>query len=187
MREEDAKKPAEIQQDETKLIEFLNKGRLTDSEQREFAQVKERLKLRKESKLVDLAPKHKANKENGQQLFIERGCLSCHSHNGTAKEGVTSEALFGPNLSQVPAKFGSSATARRWLISWIINPQAHSPRSRMPQTHLTPKEASDVAAWLLDQPATEVGEEWNNFKIETPPWTENLARVYLTRMLPRAT
>lgn len=192
LREQDTKDPAEIQKDETKLVELLNKGRLNDAEQREFAQVKERLKLRKESKLVDLAPKHKPNMENGQQTFIERGCLSCHTHNGTANQGITSDALgsdstrlFGPNLSQVPAKFGDSVTARRWLISWIINPQAHSPRSRMPQTHLTPEEASDVAEWLMKQPAQEVGDDWNTIKIDPPKRQEleNLARVYLTRML----
>ena len=51
------------------------------------------------------------------------------------------EAIFGPNLSQIVDKLGTKKgdkeSARIWLIQWIMDPQVHSPRSRMPVTHLT--------------------------------------------------
>src|SRR5262249_33601013 len=41
-------------------------------------------------------------RENGRRLFTERGCLACHSHEGTTQsvEGfpaVDGQAVFGPN------------------------------------------------------------------------------------------
>ena len=37
------------------------------------------------------------------------------------------------------------------MIQWILNPTISHPRTFMPYTHLTIDEASDVAAWLLNQ------------------------------------
>lgn len=131
--------------------------------------------------------------QNGRQLFTERGCLACHSHEATAKaEGgvpaVASEADFGPNLSRLAAKIapervdakgGIDEAKRRWLIQWILNPQVHHPRTRMPYTHLTPAEAADVAAWLLEQKA----EGWNQPDVPEPSTAllTELARVYLLK------
>ncbi len=176
---------ADAQKDMTRLEELINMGRLSKEEILELADVKMRMKLRKETKLVDLAPNHKGDAKNGQILFIERGCLSCHTHQGTEDKNLMSEATFGPNLSQLPAKLGKSEAARTWLIQWIMNPQVHSPRSRMPQTHLTAQEAADVAAWLLGQEAKELGAGWDKVSVTQPTKEEmeTLARVYLVRML----
>ena len=77
------------------------------------------------------------------------------------------EAQFGPDLSQLVGKLGTGklgkkpnepASSRNWLIQWIMDPHQYSPRSRMPVTHLSGKEAADIAAWLLAQsPASAVG------------------------------
>lgn len=185
--EADAKNASAAQKDETRLVELLNVGRLNKDEQAEFTALKKRMKLRKETPLADLAPGYKGSKDKGKTLFIERGCLSCHAHQGT-ESVVSSEAVFGPSLAQVPAKFGKSEEKRRWLVQWIINPQVHSPRSRMPQTHLTPQEATDIAAWLLEQDAEGLGADWANVAVPEPEPKElqDLARVYLTRMLSAA-
>jgi mono/diheme cytochrome c family protein len=131
--------------------------------------------------------------QNGRQLFTERGCLACHSHDATAKaEGgvpaVASEADFAPSLSRIAAKIaperfdpklGIEEAKRRWLIQWIFNPKVHHPRTRMPYTHLTPEEAADVAAWLLEQKV----ESWDQPDVPEPSsdaLTE-LARVYLLK------
>jgi mono/diheme cytochrome c family protein len=130
--------------------------------------------------------------KSGRQLFTEKGCLACHSHEGTFKPldkfpGVVSEQDFGPNLSQIAAKIapnnGDPEGKRRWLVQWIMNPNVHFPRTRMPITHLTPTQASDVAEWLLSQP---VG-EW---KVQDPPAPEadaleRLARIYLEKTMGR--
>ena len=134
----------------------------------------------------------------GRNLFSEKGCLACHIHEGTQTDakmagltlpGVTSTAQFGPNLSRLAAKLGTkpgdTESARRWLIRWVLNPNAHFPRTRMPITHLTPTEANDVALWLLSQ---KVDDSWIK---ETPaaPTTEDLkslARVSLSRSFTRS-
>src|SRR5262249_44004141 len=128
--------------------------------------------------------------KRGRQLFSERGCLACHSHEGTTKGGsrdapaVTSQAQFAPDLSRVAAKLtpqlGEGKDAgRRWLVPWLVNPNVHHPRTRMPITHLTPEQANDIAAWLLGQ---KVG-DWSGPTPKQPTVKElaALARVHLAK------
>src|SRR5262249_13703653 len=103
--------------------------------------------------------------ERGRFLFTVKSCLGCHSHQaletpkgkpadwGSYFPAVHSEAMFGPNLSQVAAKLGKSDkdSARIWLRQWIMDPHVHSPRSRMPVTHMDAREAADIAEWLLSE------------------------------------
>src|SRR5579871_699730 len=131
--------------------------------------------------------------QDGRRLFTERGCLACHSHEATTKDeggvpAVTSEADFGPNLSRIAAKIaperfdpklGIDEAKRRWLIQWILNPQVHHPRTRMPYTHLTPEEAANVAAWLLEQKPE--GWEQANVPDPSPEVLAELAKVYLLK------
>jgi cbb3-type cytochrome oxidase cytochrome c subunit len=123
-------------------------------------------------------PADKKERERGRRLFSERGCLACHRHEGTTKAAgdvpaVVSEADFGPDLSHVAAKLGDGTgneAARRWLVQWVLNPQFHHPRTRMPYTHLSPEEASAVADWLLSEGREAKGEE--------PPPVANPLRTY---------
>jgi cbb3-type cytochrome oxidase cytochrome c subunit len=134
-------------------------------------------------------PADKKERDRGRRLFSEKGCLACHQHEGTTKPGadvpaVVSAADFGPDLSHVAAKLGDgkgNEAARRWLVQWILNPQVHHPRTRMPYTHLTAEEASAVADWLLSE-----GRDW---KGDEPPPLDNplatykaLARLYLSKV-----
>src|SRR5262249_18620976 len=124
------------------------------------------------------------------------GCLACHVNTATEKGGqgtpaVTGHATFGPNLSEVAFKLGTKAgdraSARLWLIQWVLNPNIHHPRTRMPVTHLNEKDAADVAAWLLEQGkewADGEGKQFFDLKVE-PPSTDTLKR--LARLLLRRT
>lgn len=178
------------------------KAKLTDKETKELDTLTREARLRKVVPLRDIVPGYKGKPEAGRILFSERGCLACHSHDGThaaqLKPGdsqyapaVMGEALFGPNLSQLKAKLMSKKDdeerARKWLIQWVLQPQIHSPRSRMPITHLTPTEAADIAAWLLAQEPTDLGEDWKTLTVKEPGKEElhNLARVYLVRLLSK--
>lgn len=153
--------------------------------------------------LVDLAPGHQADEKRGRILFSERGCLACHMHDGTARSqgrsrdpeyspGITSDAQFGPNLSQVVAKLGSKAgdplSARNWLIQWLVDPTVHSPRTRMPSTFLTAPEAADIAQWLLTREPSDLGDDWDKVQVQRPglKQLQDLAAVYLVRLLSRA-
>src|SRR5262249_40562222 len=151
-----------------------------------------KLQLRGVQVLKDLMPAgHKPDAAHGRQLFSERGCLACHSHQATeAAQGkagdkdfvpsIHGEAIFGPNLShlvdKLGAKRGDKDSARIWLTQWIMNPSVHSPRTRMPVTHLTAAEATDVAAWLLAQKATDEGAEWADLTV-LPPDTNDLRKL----------
>jgi cbb3-type cytochrome oxidase cytochrome c subunit len=197
---EDRQNPEKARKDETRLIELLNLPRMDKEEQAEASALKARMKYRKEVKLVDLAPGYTGNAEQGRVLFTEKGCLACHTHDGTNLADpknlvptIKSDATFGPNLSDIAAKLvpnaldnpGQREAARKWLIQWIVDPHVHSPRSRMPVTHLTPHEAADIAAWLFNPgPVPGVSEAFAE-KVPEPAKNElhALAKVYLTRML----
>src|SRR5262249_47820529 len=97
---------------------------------------------------------------------------------------VVSEATFAPDLSRLAAKIApeldGADAKRRWLVQWIMDPHIHSPRSRMPVTHLKPDQAADIAAWLLSQPA----EGWNqdeSLPLASSKSIDDLARVYLLK------
>jgi mono/diheme cytochrome c family protein/cbb3-type cytochrome oxidase cytochrome c subunit len=137
--------------------------------------------------------------DHGNRLFREKGCLACHVHDaikrgGTDEDGRPLPAIenatadFGPNLSRLAAKLGTAAgdkaSAHRWLVQWIIDPKVHSPRTRMPITHLDVKEASDLADWLLAQPA-----DWEGNDVAAPSTDtlKELMAMNLVKFLPRAT
>jgi mono/diheme cytochrome c family protein len=134
----------------------------------------------------------KNHEKAGRMLFTERGCLACHSHRGTALPkndplAVESTAHFAPNLSDVAAKIapeiGGPEVKWRWLVQWILNPNIHHPRTRMPITHLTEEQAAEVASWLMSQPAG----QWKVPDPDEPTEEvlENLARVYLDKSMGR--
>ncbi len=143
-------------------------------------------------------PEKEGDPARGRMLFTERGCLACHAHEGTTlrspggsfNDAVVSEASFGPELSRIADKLAptdSKMTARRWLVQWIINPNVYHPRTRMPITHLSVKDANDVAAWLLAQKTAWKGQEptvpTDDGKERAPTLDDYraLARVYLAK------
>ena len=195
---------------EEELLPKEKAKQLSESERRELEEARVRLRTLKplapireqmlsaEGEVVQLPaapPDEKARQEqikSGRQLFTEKGCLACHSHEAMSQPldkfpAVISDQDFGPNLSQIAAKIspdnGDPEGKRRWLVQWIMNPNVHSARTRMPITHLTAAQASDVAQWLLSQPTG----EW---KVQDPPTPqldtlERMARIYLEKTMGR--
>jgi cytochrome c2 len=191
-RKDDARARAADQQ----LLEQLeHKPLLSKQEKQELEDAQTRMRERQTpDRLSDLRPKgYKEDISRGRKLFSERGCLACHHHDATDEAGndlpaIPSEADFGPTLSQVKAKLGDgkgNMQARIWLMNWVKDPHVHSPRSRMPVTHLTDDEAADVAAWLLSQEPTDLGPEWAKRKVPQPDakTLQDLINVYLVRQL----
>ncbi len=125
-------------------------------------------------------PKHLST---GRKLFSERGCLACHSHDATTKPGdvpvVEGVAQFGPDLSRVAAKIKKDDGGRAWLVQWLVNPNVHSPRTRMPITHLTVPDAAAIADWLLSR--TEEADTWKADAVPEPTMDtlEKLATIYV--------
>jgi mono/diheme cytochrome c family protein len=183
------------------------KEKLTEAETKKLLDAKYFLSLQSHpERLSDEALKMKGDATKGRDLFTRKGCLACHSHAATNEPGdgwpaAPSEAEFGPNLSQVKEKLvnkedkDSGDRARIWLFNWLKNPSVHNPRTRMPITHLSDQEATDIAAWLLSRdvprdPGGKVSEDiqgaqWESLKVATPDRKklEKLVRVYLDPLL----
>jgi cbb3-type cytochrome oxidase cytochrome c subunit len=119
---------------------------------------------------------------NGRRLLTEKGCLACHAREDAP---VDSESNFGPNLSRIAAKIkpeGGEVASRRWLVQWILNPNVHYARTRMPITHLKPEEAGDVAEYLLSKDVKR-SQEKDVADPEAPSFDtlKKLVRVYLMK------
>ena len=135
----------------------------------------------------------------GRRVFSERGCLACHVHNGVREKGTNpgdpppvadEAATFAPDLSRVAYKIApktgdpkEDAAARRlWVIQWVLNPNIYHPRTRMPITHLTVRQACDVADWLLSQTVNQDElKDWKDPEEPKPDALVALARLYLAK------
>lgn len=192
------KDPGELSGDEQK--ELTQAGTALDEVTKKLIDAGQIMPLTKrisdeEGKTVELPKAAKdaereKHQSNGRKLFTEKGCMACHSHEGTTKPGLgvgaaNGEANFAPNLSRIAAKIAPEIAdekdmeeaKRRWVVQWVLNPTIYHPRTRMPITHLSPEDAGDVAEWLLSQKVT----DWNE-KGPNEPTKEDLvtlARVYL--------
>jgi cbb3-type cytochrome oxidase cytochrome c subunit len=72
-------------------------------------------------------------------------------------------ADFGPNLSNIAAKFQSHSQGLKWLTNWILAPERYHPKSLMPNLQLSQEDAADIASWLLSVPG-----QWP-VQVEVPP------------------
>jgi len=95
--------------------------------------------------LVQGAPKGDAAK--GKEIFESVGCKACHvAEKGSAarrSEG-SSERDYAPNLWNIADK-----ARPEWIYSWVKNPKALWPETKMPDLRLSDAEAADVTAYLL--------------------------------------
>jgi mono/diheme cytochrome c family protein len=130
-----------------------------------------------------VTPPSKRDSARGKELFLEKGCLACHSHrpyepadiqeadraNANPKYKLDTAVTFspslfpesvreyaaanyGPNLSNMAAKFRSKDDGYTWLANWIKVPAAYHPKSLMPDLRLSEQDAADIAAWILSVP-----------------------------------
>jgi cbb3-type cytochrome oxidase cytochrome c subunit len=61
-------------------------------------------------------------------------------------------ADFGPNLSNIAAKFQNQPEGLKWLSNWIAAPERYHPKSLMPNLQLSAQDAADIASWILSVP-----------------------------------
>lgn len=114
-------------------------------------------------------PPAKGDAAKGKQLFLQKGCLACHKHkdfdsstlpaNPPLPIGEYAASDFGPNLSEVAAKFrddkGQTDAGRafKWLANWIKAPESYHPKTLMPNLQLSWEDSADIARYLLAVPA----------------------------------
>ena len=78
------------------------------------------------------------DKENGKELFESIGCLACHTLEGKGEK-------FAPDLSRIANKVNAD-----WIVTWLSDQKHYNDKSTMPFLRLKEKEASDIAAYLME-------------------------------------
>ena len=80
--------------------------------------------------------------ELGRQLFIAKGCITCHVN---TKASLGTEYwiidMGAPNLSKFSADAG-------YLDKWLFNPSALKPATQMPNLHLSESERAALIAFI---------------------------------------
>ncbi len=109
--------------------------------------------------------------DEGAYLYESIGCLACHSE--IEEDG----RVHGPNLSRI----GDKANYE-YLVSWLLAPKAHQPKTRMPDMKLDEEDAQYVASFLMSLKGEDGYEdltdsEWLNNK-ETAKKGEELIGGY---------
>lgn len=83
----------------------------------------------------------------GKETFDSVGCRGCHvtEKDSTARRSEASEERdYAPNLWNVADK-----ARPEWVYSWVKNPKALWPETKMPDLRLTDAEAANVTAYLM--------------------------------------
>lgn len=98
---------------------------------------------------ADALPPDTETERQGQQLFIETGCGSCHAVRGTGASGEIGPDLthLGSRRSLGAATMTNSADS---IASWIINNQHIKPDNRMPEYDIFSGPDLDALAAYLE-------------------------------------
>ncbi|PPD15951.1 MAG: cytochrome C [Methylobacterium sp.] len=92
-----------------------------------------------------------ANREEGRDIVLKKGCNACHVMSGVpgpfgrvgpSLDGLVRRAYIAGSLPNTPGS----------LVSWLMDPPRHAPRTAMPNFGLTRSEAMDIAAFLYSLP-----------------------------------
>lgn len=88
------------------------------------------------------------NARNGQLVFEQQACISCHTINGTVANG-----RYGPDLTHLMSRatLGSGAAENNAsnLLAWIADPSTFKPGCLMPAMHLSDRQNAQITAYLL--------------------------------------
>lgn len=95
-----------------------------------------------------------ASAERGKWQFESRGCLACHSH--SEFPGIA--ATQGPDLTGLSGKLNTEK-GRRWLYSWVKQPNRYHARTVMPELFIEPiveKNAQNQPTGVVTDPAADI-------------------------------
>jgi len=95
--------------------------------------------------LAKTAPSGDAAK--GKEIFDSVGCRGCHVYekDSAARRSESSDQRdYAPNLWNVADK-----AKPEWVYSWVKNPKAMWPETKMPDLRLSDAEAANVTAFLM--------------------------------------
>jgi mono/diheme cytochrome c family protein len=131
----------------------MPKFSLTDRELRDLSAYLSSLRskppelYRFDPKVVAALAKSPDAADQGEILFRERFCSTCHSL-AVTRAGVTQliGGDFGPELTKVGSKVNQT-----WLVDWLRDPQAYLANSIMPRYSWTDKDLFLVTRYIMDR------------------------------------
>jgi cytochrome c oxidase subunit 2 len=87
------------------------------------------------------------SQKRGQQVFLTKQCVMCHTISGTK-----AQARVGPDLTHVAGRMriaaGTLPTTRGHLAGWVADAQGVKPGARMPPNPLAPDELRALLDYL---------------------------------------
>jgi cytochrome c len=86
---------------------------------------------------------------NGRELFIGYGCGACHQVGGV-RQAV---GRVGPNLDDLHEQriiAGVLPNTPELVAAFLQDPSAYAPNTAMPDLGVTPEDAADLTAFLLE-------------------------------------
>jgi cytochrome c oxidase subunit 2 len=85
---------------------------------------------------------------NGQRVFEQESCISCHTIAGTIANG-----RYGPDLTHLMSRetlgAGAAQNTPGNLEAWITDPNTFKPGCLMPAMHLSDRQNQQITAYLL--------------------------------------
>jgi cytochrome c5 len=103
---------------------------------------------------------HGADLGKGRQLIETKGCGSCHDFSGVAAvPSSTPPTMDGRDLERgkklaPDLRFSRERMNAAKMIAWLQDPKGVKPDTPMPKAALTPTEARDLAAYILEAEIT---------------------------------
>ena len=92
-------------------------------------------------------PARESDDRRGRDVFMERGCATCHAIRGGGAAGDSA-----PDLTHVASRqtlaAGSVPNTIGHLAGWILDPQGIKPGANMPTTPMRPEELHALLAYL---------------------------------------
>ncbi|MFM1802280.1 MAG: hypothetical protein RJA81_1632, partial [Planctomycetota bacterium] len=107
--------------------------------------------------------------ETGKNLFMQKGCVACHGHKEFSEEKFPAivkdyvSADYGPNLSNISAKFADNKSGVNWMANWIHAPEKYHTQTLMPNLQISLEDSTHIAAWLMSV-ESDVPQEFDSIK-----------------------
>jgi cytochrome c oxidase subunit 2 len=100
-----------------------------------------------DAQLADNMPPTDTTQSTGKNVFMNHGCVLCHTIRGTDAGGRT-----GPDLTHLATRRTLAAASipnnRGWLGAWVMDPQSIKPGTRMPPNDMRPDELQALLTYL---------------------------------------
>lgn len=98
-----------------------------------------------------------ADAVHGRELFETRGCAGCHEFSGSGVTAHPPAPAFTSDADRTLAlapdlRFTRDRYRPEALTKWLVNPSVIKSDTRMPNLGLTPRDAADLARFLLTAP-----------------------------------